>query len=251
MWILGSTPLGGTSTPSFLFSFSLSGSSVLTGGFCSGAGLCASGAFGGDVCAELNDAVVSIAAPASMAVNMEWIGLRMCLALRNNAAGNAPFAAAVLWMIGVIVAAFMDHERAPAYVCERQMRSRDDDVDALVCRGEERQVSFVSLTGRALVALRRCRIIVWTSCEACLELSVLGLGRAIAGGVHMEAVLARRDACQIDLELKSAAGLLGDHNRTDLVADAVGSDLVDIDADVGGISRRRQSDTKTASRNNT
>src|SRR5256885_3729574 len=85
---------------------------------------------------------------------------RVWSALGNNPARDAPPAATVLWLICVIVAAFVDDKRATADILQLQARRSDGLVDALGIGFEDGQVAFVARTRWTLVGFLGLRVVV-------------------------------------------------------------------------------------------
>jgi hypothetical protein len=60
------------------------------------------------------------------------------LLFRNHAASNTTLAAAVLWVVGIVVAAFVDDQRTALHIGELEPRNRHRLVDPFVCCVKER-----------------------------------------------------------------------------------------------------------------
>src|SRR5690349_14045987 len=92
--------------------------------------------------------------------------LRTCCSLQNDPAGDAAFAAAVLWLVGVVVAALVDDEGAPGDIGQLEVGRRHGLVDAFGRGLESRQVALVTAAFGTFVRLGPVWIVVLTGRHA-------------------------------------------------------------------------------------
>src|SRR5262245_37490351 len=155
------------------------------------------------------------------------------LPLGYDTASYSAFAAAVLRVVAIVVAALMDDQSAALHIRELQSRRCGRLADALVRSLQQGQIAFVPCPFRSLVRLLPLGIEMWTGGLARRHLSVLHARPAIALLMHVKPPLAFGQARYGDFEGDTALPL-GDHNRADLVADARIRDAIDVDGQLLG-----------------
>jgi hypothetical protein len=150
-----------------------------------------------------------------------------CLLFWNDAAGDAALAPAILWLVSVVVAAFMDHQGAASDVRHFQILYSHALFNLSAFGDKLWKVAIMTATVRAFVGSGRFRVVMRTRCVGSCHLSIFLTRRAVALFVDVEAVLAITHPGHTDFNgqaVRSVRQCCG----TNRLANALGGDSVDL-----------------------
>jgi len=157
-----------------------------------------------------------------------WAEYPSLATLLNNAAGDARAAPAQRCrLVGVIIAACVDHNRAALNICHGEVRHRHSLRSlAAGIGGQHWHVALVALAVWSKMFAGVGRIVMATRCDAGCWLAVRSIaGTTIRIHVDMESVVARRQVGKSWRDLQAGFSV-GQAKRADFLANTVGIDRV-------------------------